>query len=241
MTNEEDVLAQVQQIMDEAGKALGSDRPESINSEFRAVEQAMWGELGRIDNTHQMFSISVVDEPSDREQALNDVTNGKAHLVQGDGTIEGHSADTLVNLRHVADASDIYEALNDKWLSLDLARDEDTVGVLVRLGAKSSTEPDQDEDTKRDCTVTMMVMAGHLYVAVRHHDDAENPVYNTIHAEDYKGEDRLVNALLTFHVAAKMLFEENREVAEAIYKDLSRQREKETSNTNNKQQSKEDK
>jgi len=38
-----------------------------------------------------------------------------------------------------------------------------------------------------------------------------------------------------------MLFEQNREVAEAIYKDLSRQREKETSNTNNKQQSKEDK
>jgi len=240
MTNEEELLSQVQEILDEAGKTLDSDRPEGINAEFQEVEQTMWQELGLVDKIHQLFTITVVQD-SEKAEALQDVGNGKAHLVQGKGTIDGQTADTLVNMKHIADAEDIYEALNDKWLALDCARDPNNVGVLVRLGAKSSEEENTPEDKKRDCTVTMMVMADHLYFAVRHHDEPTEAHYSTIYADDYKGTDNLANALLTFHVAAREFVQSDKDIAEALYKDLSRQREKETSNTNNKQQSKEDK
>jgi hypothetical protein len=240
MTNEEELLSQVQEILDEAGKTLDSDRPEGINAEFQQVEQKMWEELGSVNDIHQLFTICVVQD-SERAEALQDVGNGKAHLVQGNGTIDGQTADTLVNMKHIADAGNIYDALNDKWLALDCARDPNNVGVLVRLGAKSSEEEDTPEDKKRDCSVTMMVMADHLYVAVRHHDNPTEVDYSTIFADDYEGQDSLVNALLTFHVAAREFVLSDKDIAEALYKDLSRQREKETSNTNNQQQSKEDK
>ena len=43
MTNDEELLSQVQEILDEAGKTLDSDRPEGINAEFQQVEQKNWG------------------------------------------------------------------------------------------------------------------------------------------------------------------------------------------------------
>ncbi len=240
MTNDEDVLAQVQEILDEAGKTLESDRPEGINAEFQQVEQRMWDELGLVDDIHQLFTINVV-QGNDRAVALEDVGKGKAHLVQGNGTIDGQTPDTLVNMSHVADASDIFDALTDKWLSLDCAMNPNNVGVLVRVGAKSLEHKNTPEDKKRDCTVTVMLMADHLYVAVRHHDEPTHVDYKTIYADDYEGQDNLVNALLTFHVSAREFVHTDKDIAEALHKDLSRQREKEASNTNNNQQSKEDK
>lgn len=240
MTNDEELLSQVQEILDEAGKTLESDRPEGINAEFQQVEQRMWEELGSVNDVHQLFTICVVQD-SERAEALQDVGDGKAHLVQGNGTIDGQTADTLVNMKHIADAGNIYDALNDKWLALSCARDPNNVGVLVRLGAKSSEEEETPEDKKRDCSVTMMVMADHLYIAVRHHDEPTEAHYSTIYADDYEGQDDLVNALLTFFVAAREFVAKDKDLADALYKDLSRQREKEERNNNNQQQSKEDK
>ena len=202
----------------------------------------MWKELGALGEHHQVYSVSVVPEEQLGE-AMGDIDSGSATVVQGDGSIDGTSANTLVRLTLLAEASDIYEALGNKLLGLHVARDNNSIGVLLRMAARATlvegeTANDHDPKEPQEVVVTTMLMSDHVYVATRFLSKPDEVHYQTIHADDYKGEHQLVNALVAFFVGAKAIYENNPEVAEALYQDLSRQREKETSN--NQQQSKED-
>jgi hypothetical protein len=243
MTPSDDaLLSELEGILKEAEAKVTSERAEGISKEFQEVEASMWEELGALGEHHQVYSVSVVpDEQVD--EALSDIGSGSAKVVQGDGSIEGHEADTLVRLTLLAEASDIYEALSDKFLALHVARDKNAIGVLLRMAAKATLvdgEPANDHDPKepQEVVVTTMLMNDHVYVATRFLSKPDEIHYQNIHADDYKGEHQLVNALVAFFVGAKAMCEAEPEIAEALYQDLSRKHEKETSN--NKQQSKED-
>lgn len=243
MTPSDDaLLSELEGILKEAEAKVTSERAEGINKEFREVEASMWEELGAVDTHHQVYSVSIVpDEQVD--EALSDIDSGSAKIVQGDGSIDGTSAETLVRLTLLAEATDIYEALENKFLALHVARDQNTIGVLLRMSARATwvngEEPKHhDPKEPQDVVVTTMLMSDHVYVATRFLSKPDEVHYQNIHAEDYKGDHQLVNALLTFYVGARTMCEANPEVAEALYQDLSRKHEKETRNNN--QQSKED-
>jgi hypothetical protein len=243
MTPSDDaLLSELEGILKEAEARVNSERAEGINKEFMELESSMWQELGAVNEAHQVFSVSVVPKEQ-HDKAMSDIDSGAATVVNGDGSIEGHDADTLVRLNLIAETSDIYEALENKLLALHVGRDTNAIGVLLRMSAKATLvngEPANDHDPKepQEVVVTTMLMSDHVYVATRFLSKPDEVNYQTIHADDYKGEHQLVNALVAFFMGAKEIYEANPEVADALYQDLSRQREKETSN--NKQQSKED-
>ena len=239
MTPSDDaILSEVEGILKEAEAKVTSERAEGIYKEFQEVETSMWNELGETTDLHNLFIVRILQEESAVDDALGAVGNGDAHLIVGDGTLEGHTPDTLVALQLVAEGGDVYQILDDKYLSLSIASDDDIVGVLLRLAAKGTSDPDTPEERKVDVTTTVMLMADHVYIGVRDHTKPDEPLYQTIHADDYEGGDKLVNAMLKFFIHAKVMFSTDREVMEAFLQDLSRQREKEESNNN--QQSKED-
>lgn len=243
MTPSEDaLLSELEGILKEAEAKVTSERAEGISKEFQEVEASMWNELGPVTDVHQVFSVGIVPE-AEQDKAMSDIDSGAATVVQGDGSIDGTRADTLVRLTLIAETGDIYDALGDKFLGLHVGRDPNSIGVLLRMGAQATwVEGEQaiDHDPKepQDVVVTTMLMSDHVYVGTRFMSQPDKVHYQTIHAEDYGGDHQLVNALVAFFVGAKAICESNPEVAEALYKDLSRKREKETSN--NKQQSKED-
>lgn len=240
MTPSDDaILSEVEGILEEAEVKMTSERAEGIYKEFQEVEASMWQELGEATDLHSLFIVRIVEDKEQVGKALEAANNGDAHLVVGDGTLEGHTPDTMVALQMVAEGGDVYQILEDKWLSFTLASDENIVGILMRLAAKASTDVELPEDQKHDVTTTVMLMADHVYIGVRDHTKPNDPMYQTIHREDYEGNEKLINAMLKFFVAAKVMFQTDREVMEAFLQDLSRQREKEASNNN--QQSKEDK
>lgn len=243
MTPSEDaLLSELEGILKEAEAKVTSERAEGINQEFQEVEKSMFMELGTKMDCHQLYSISVVPEGEQRDEALSEIGNEQVHLVEGTGSIDGHDADTLIRLALRAEAGNIYEALENKYLALEIALDPNSIGVLLRMAAKAthiSGEKAHDHtDEPQEVIITTMLMSDHVYVATRFLDKVDEVHYQTIHAEDYKGEHELINALLAFFVGTKAIVEINPEVAKALHKDLSRKREKETSNNN--QQSKED-
>ena len=233
MTASDDaVLAQVQEILEEAEAKVTTERTEGLYKEFQGIEQSMWENLGACSDIHTVYGVRIV--PNDQvDDALIQVEAGNAELVVGDGTLDGKDADTLVRLQAMAECGNIYEALDDHYFRLIVARDSSIVGLLLRL-AVSSTEA--DDGTSHDATLTMLLLADHVYVGVRHHTEPDKPMYKTIHAEDYEGGDKLVDVLLNFFVVTRAMYQENQEIMEAWYQDLSHTRGKEETN-----KSKEDK
>lgn len=243
MTPSDDaLLSELEGILSEAEAKVTSERAESITKEFQEIEASMWQELGAVHDVHQVYSVCVVPD-DEQDQAMSDIDSGAATVIKGDGSIDGTSADTLVRLNLVAETGNIYDALENKLLALHLAKDTNTIGVLLRIGGRATWvngEPPKDHDANepQDVVVTTMLMSDHVYVATRFLSKPDEVHFQTVHAEDYKGDHQLVNALIAFYVGAKAIYEANPEVAEALYKDLSRKHEEETSNNN--QQSKED-
>ena len=235
--DEQDILAEAAKIIDGASERLESERAEGVGKEFLKLEGAMWQQMGEPEGKHSLFSVCLIEDKH-IDAVLEEVREHPERLIEGDSTIEGQKPDSMLGLSLVAEGGEIYEMLEHKLLSLSLATDEQTVGVLARM---DSTVTDVQQDNKKhNACITMMLLAEAIYIAVRNYDDPSAEVqFTTIHADEYEaGKDRLVDAMLVFFAAPKAMFSQKPKVMKALYQDLL---DKESKQDKQQQSTKEDK
>jgi hypothetical protein len=235
--DEQDILAEAEQIINGASKRINSDRAEGVSTEFKDLESAMWSQLGEPGGMHGLYAITEVAS-EDIAETMKSVADEPNRLIRGQGTVDGQEPDALIGLQLVAEGGDIYEMLGHQHLSLSMAREKSIVGVLARMDANATNA---ETEEKNDACITVMLLADKAYVAVRQYGKEGEPVFHTqIHSDDYEqGENRLIDAMLVFFALPKQMYEKKPRVMEALYKDLSAKAE--GNKKQQQQQSKEDK
>lgn len=219
-SHDDDILAETAKILNEAEAAMTSERTDYLRDEFLRLEASMYEGLGNLDENHHLFLINVV--PS----ALKDETLSKdnVRLVEGKPNVAtGEEPSTLLSITPFVQGGDIYEILGDQYLSAHVAT-LDANGILMRVGA---TATDTQDKSKHDVLITAMLMGDVVYVATRFvEDESKEVVTQLIHAADYEGDMKMIDAMVTFYVAPKMMKDAEPEIFQALYQDLMAQRQR---------------